>query len=190
MLRKKGDAEGPNTFYCKICEIGFNDSISYMDHKNGKKHNRVLGMNMKVKKVGVDAVNQTLELLAQKKKLKKEKDGKLSASIRIKKMLAQKKRKPPKYGSYKKDIHIIESKNTEKETKLNEAKADFLEVIKGNMKETRFAKEFVEKEDTATQIKEEPEEEGEEEDYVDHAELERYKALGIPMSFKSTKQKK
>jgi len=37
-------------FWCETCECVLKDSSAYMDHINGKKHNRLLGMTMRVKK--------------------------------------------------------------------------------------------------------------------------------------------
>ena len=69
-----GDAEDnkKKIFYCEVCDVTFNDSLSLVDHLNGKKHNRVLGMNMKVKKVGYNEVlarlNQMAVTVEEKKK--------------------------------------------------------------------------------------------------------------------------
>ena len=35
-------------FYCDICDCTLKDSTTYLDHINGKKHQRALGMNMRV----------------------------------------------------------------------------------------------------------------------------------------------
>ncbi len=43
-------------FYCETCDCDMNDSLTYLDHLNGKSHNRKLGMNMKVPQVGLDTV--------------------------------------------------------------------------------------------------------------------------------------
>ena len=43
-------------WYCDVCECLLRDSASYLDHINGKKHQRKLGYSMRVERVGVDAV--------------------------------------------------------------------------------------------------------------------------------------
>ena len=39
-----------------MCDALMKDSSSYLDHINGKKHNRLNGMNMKVERVDVNKV--------------------------------------------------------------------------------------------------------------------------------------
>lgn len=51
-------------FKCKVCDVDFNDSISYTDHLNGKKHNRVLGMNTKVERVSAQRIRDKLNKLS------------------------------------------------------------------------------------------------------------------------------
>lgn len=45
-------------WYCDVCECLLRDSASYLDHVNGKKHQRALGYSMRVERVGVDAVRE------------------------------------------------------------------------------------------------------------------------------------
>ena len=37
-------------YYCSVCECILRDSQSYLDHINGKYHNRALGMSMRVER--------------------------------------------------------------------------------------------------------------------------------------------
>ncbi|GFE54568.1 zinc finger protein [Babesia ovis] len=47
-------------FYCKVCDCLLKDSQAYMDHLNGRKHNRMLGMTMRVEKVDAKTVAEAL----------------------------------------------------------------------------------------------------------------------------------
>jgi len=55
-------------YYCNVCECILRDSQSYLDHINGKYHNRALGMSMTVEKSTADDVRKKFE------ELKKDKD--------------------------------------------------------------------------------------------------------------------
>lgn len=50
-------------YWCSVCECLLKDSATYLDHVNGRRHNRNLGMNMKVEKIGVDRVREKIQSL-------------------------------------------------------------------------------------------------------------------------------
>jgi len=48
-------------YWCSVCECLLKDSSTYLEHINGRRHNRNLGMNMKVEKIGIDRVKEKLQ---------------------------------------------------------------------------------------------------------------------------------
>merc|ERR1712238_467125 len=53
-------------YWCSVCECLLKDSSTYLEHVNGRRHNRNLGMNMKVEKIGVDRVREKLKAMGKK----------------------------------------------------------------------------------------------------------------------------
>lgn len=47
-------------YYCSVCECILRDSQSYLDHINGKFHNRALGMSMRVERSTANDVTPPL----------------------------------------------------------------------------------------------------------------------------------
>lgn len=54
-------------YYCNVCDCILRDSQSYLDHINGKYHNRALGMSMTVEKSTADDVRKKFEVLQKDK---------------------------------------------------------------------------------------------------------------------------
>ncbi|KAL7671679.1 hypothetical protein ACOME3_006577 [Neoechinorhynchus agilis] len=53
-------------FYCNVCDCVVKDSINFLDHINGRKHQRNMGMSMKVQRSTVEDVKKRFELHKRK----------------------------------------------------------------------------------------------------------------------------
>ena len=55
-------------WHCRVCDCFLKDSLTYLDHINGRKHQRYLGYSMRVEKSTTEEVSSVLKGLAEKKR--------------------------------------------------------------------------------------------------------------------------
>eukprot|EP01119_Soliformovum_irregulare_P001186 TRINITY_DN1089_c0_g1_i1.p1 TRINITY_DN1089_c0_g1~~TRINITY_DN1089_c0_g1_i1.p1 ORF type:complete len:196 (+),score=72.88 TRINITY_DN1089_c0_g1_i1:55-642(+) len=66
-----GSADRSGGFYCETCDCLMKDSLAYLDHINGKKHQRALGTSLRPERAGVDAVRARLASNFEAAKMKR-----------------------------------------------------------------------------------------------------------------------
>lgn len=71
-LQVKDDKGGPSEsgFYCEVCDCIVKDSLNYLDHVNGRRHNRNLGISLK--KFTDSTLEEVKEMLNLKRREREE----------------------------------------------------------------------------------------------------------------------
>jgi len=98
-------------YFCETCNCSVKNSQAWMDHINGKKHNSMMGMSMKVERSSVDKVLAKLKSLSNKREKPAETFDEIEARLD-----EEEKRKKDKNKRRKKD----NTRKLEEELEFNE----------------------------------------------------------------------
>eukprot|EP01112_Ceratiomyxa_fruticulosa_P000290 TRINITY_DN10272_c0_g1_i1.p1 TRINITY_DN10272_c0_g1~~TRINITY_DN10272_c0_g1_i1.p1 ORF type:complete len:211 (+),score=59.31 TRINITY_DN10272_c0_g1_i1:138-770(+) len=84
-------------YHCKLCDCWLKDSNTYLDHINGKKHQRAQGMSMRAERSTVDDVRARLQIK------KAESTGQLDYEARMTLLQAQEEKEKQEKKEKKKE---------------------------------------------------------------------------------------
>ncbi len=77
-------------WHCRVCDCFLKDSLTYLDHINGRKHQRYLGYSMRVEKSTTEEVSGVLKGLAEKKREREGKNAGNESAIDFEDVVRQK----------------------------------------------------------------------------------------------------
>jgi U4/U6.U5 tri-snRNP component SNU23 len=70
-------------WHCKVCDCFLKDSLTYLDHINGRKHQRKLGYSMRAERSTTGDIKAKLETLKKKKETKPEEEEDIDLNERV-----------------------------------------------------------------------------------------------------------
>lgn len=131
-------------WHCKVCDCFLKDSLTYLDHINGKKHQRALGYSMRTAKSTTSEVVNKLDELAKRQKM-----NSIGESMKLDANVAKEEDEINFFDEIvaKKDQDLAKRKEERKKRRKEKKKHESVEKIRDNKEfEEEVEEEVKEKE--------------------------------------------